>query len=384
MSPSKLTKYYACHAKWPTEDQACCQCGRGIASTGRRRASRSSESRPDVSDFSGDGTHSTKCRNYSLSGPLDDRRCHGRPEFLFKRRAQFEYQRRCAKRKDADGIVGEDESNIWQKFAENSWNVISNARPIRVGSDHDPTMNPSVRNPPRDRGYFSCSGRAFCIRKKQHLALRLSFQISPSTAPATKSDTWPSPSTVPATKSDTWASPSIAPVTKSDTWASPSIAPATKSDTWAASPITKRFDYLTLLLLSDSIAGLYYYWAILLFDSTMTERFYYLTLLLLSDSIAGLYYYWAILLLDSTITKRIYYLTLLLLSGSITWLYQYWAILLLDSTILLLDSTITERFYYLTLLLLLFYCWTLLLLSDSIAGFYQLLLSDSIAGLYYY
>ena len=29
-------------------------------------------------------------------------------------------------------------SNISQKFAENSWNVISNARPIRAGSDHDP------------------------------------------------------------------------------------------------------------------------------------------------------------------------------------------------------------------------------------------------------
>ena len=30
--------------------------------------------------------------------------------------------------------------NIWQKFAENSWNVISNARPIRDRSEHDPTL----------------------------------------------------------------------------------------------------------------------------------------------------------------------------------------------------------------------------------------------------
>ena len=29
--------------------------------------------------------------------------------------------------------------NIWQKFAENSWNVISNAGPIRPWSEHDPT-----------------------------------------------------------------------------------------------------------------------------------------------------------------------------------------------------------------------------------------------------
>ena len=28
--------------------------------------------------------------------------------------------------------------NIWQKFDENSWNVISNARPIRDRSDHEP------------------------------------------------------------------------------------------------------------------------------------------------------------------------------------------------------------------------------------------------------
>ena len=68
--------------------------------------------------------------------------------------------------------------------------------------------------------------------KMQHFELILSFQISPSTAPTTKSDTWPSPSTAPTTKSDTWTSPSTAPATKSNTWPSPSTAPATKSDTW--------------------------------------------------------------------------------------------------------------------------------------------------------
>ena len=31
-------------------------------------------------------------------------------------------------------------SKIWDKFAENGWSVISNARPIREWSDHDPTM----------------------------------------------------------------------------------------------------------------------------------------------------------------------------------------------------------------------------------------------------
>ena len=34
---------------------------------------------------------------------------------------------------------------------------------IRAWSEHDPTMKPSVRNPPRNRGYFSRPARAFCI-----------------------------------------------------------------------------------------------------------------------------------------------------------------------------------------------------------------------------
>ena len=78
--------------------------------------------------------------------------------------------------------------------------------------------------------------------KIQRFALRLSFQISPNTAPATKSDTSTSPNTAPATKSDTSTSPNTAPATKSDTWTSPNNAPATKSDTWTSpnnAPATK-------------------------------------------------------------------------------------------------------------------------------------------------
>ena len=36
---------------------------------------------------------------------------------------------------------------------------------IRPWSEHDPTMKPSVRNPPRNRGSFSRPPRAFCIEK---------------------------------------------------------------------------------------------------------------------------------------------------------------------------------------------------------------------------
>ena len=79
-------------------------------------------------------------------------------------------------------------SNIWQKFAENSWNVISNARPIRPWSETVPRPFPSVRNPPRNRGYFSRSGLAFCIGKcnisssgylsKFHQVLRLPRKVT--------------------------------------------------------------------------------------------------------------------------------------------------------------------------------------------------------------
>ena len=65
---------------------------------------------------------------------------------------------------------------ISKKISKNRWNVISNAGPIRPWSDHDssmirawsdhnPTMKPTVRNPPRNRGYFSSSPRAFSIEK---------------------------------------------------------------------------------------------------------------------------------------------------------------------------------------------------------------------------
>ena len=193
--------------------------------------------------------------------------------------------------------------------------------PMRGRSEHDPrpfrsrsetvSVSPQPATQPRLLFALRTNGLYWKI---QHFALRLSFQISPSTAPATKSDTWTSPSTAPTTKSDTWTSPSTAPTTKRS--------------------ITQRF--------YSAILWLYYYSAIyyseiLLIDSTTTQRLY-LTLLLRSDC-TWLYYYAAIVL-DSTTTQRLY-LTPLLRSDC-TWLYSYAAIVL--------DSTITQRLY-LTLLL---------------------------------
>ena len=122
-------------------------------------------------------------------------------------------------------------SKIWDKFAENGWSVISNARPIRDRSETVPTMKTQNWTRRAAEVTFALARSRF-YWKLQHFALRLSFQISPNTAPATKSDTWTSPNTAPATKSDTWTSPNTAPATKSDTWTSPNAAPATKSDTY--------------------------------------------------------------------------------------------------------------------------------------------------------
>ena len=125
-------------------------------------------------------------------------------------------------------------SKILEKLSENSWSVIYNARPIRAWSEHDPSMiRPWTRHlaPARSRRLHFALRRRILYWKLQHFALRLSTQISPNTAPATKSDTPTSPNTAPATKSDTPTSPNAAPATKSDTPTSPNTAPATKSET---------------------------------------------------------------------------------------------------------------------------------------------------------
>ena len=101
---------------------------------------------------------------------------------------------------------------------------------IRPWSDHE-TVSPQPASQPRLL-FEPTTSIFYC--KIQRFAPNLTFQLSPSTAPATKSDTWTSPNTAPATKSDTWTSPSTAPATKSDTWTWLNIAPATKSDTWTS------------------------------------------------------------------------------------------------------------------------------------------------------
>ena len=139
----------------------------------------------------------------------------------------------------------------------------------------------------------------------QHFELRLSFQISPSTAPATQSDTWTSPSTAPTTQSDTWTSPSTAPTTI-----------LLIDSTITQRSITQRF-YSAILLITIT-------------QRSITQRFH-TKYCAYHDSINWLYYYSAI------------YYAAILLSDSINWLYYYSAIYY--SEILLIVSTITQRFY---------------------------------------
>ena len=75
---------------------------------------------------------------------------------------------------------------------------------IRAWSDHE-TVSPQPASQPR---WPFTPTTSILYWKIQHFALRLSFQISPNTAPATKSDTCTSPNTAPATKSNThhWSS----------------------------------------------------------------------------------------------------------------------------------------------------------------------------------
>ena len=51
------------------------------------------------------------------------------------------------------------------KFRTNFSKTAETSFPMRDRSDHDPSMKPSVRNPPRNRGFFSSSPRAFSIEK---------------------------------------------------------------------------------------------------------------------------------------------------------------------------------------------------------------------------
>ena len=85
---------------------------------------------------------------------------------------------------------------IWQKHAQNSWNHVQRAADpsmIRAWSENDPSMIRELTRQSATRCATEVTFRArdeHFLRKIQHLALRLSFQISPSNAPVTSPSTY--------------------------------------------------------------------------------------------------------------------------------------------------------------------------------------------------
>ena len=216
-------------------------------------------------------------------------------------------------------------SKIKEKFAENSWSVNSNARPIRAWSEHDPSIiRPWTRHlaPARSPRLLFALRRRILYWKLQHFVLRLSTQISPKTVPATKNDAPTSPNAAPATKSDTPRSPNTAPATKSSTPRSPNAAPATKSQLLLSCYSTELLlsCYSTELLLNC-------FWTELLLNCYWTELN-----LLLKWAVTELLLKWAV--------------TEVLLNWAVTELLLKWAVteLLLNcySSELLLNCYSTE------------------------------------------
>ena len=196
---------------------------------------------------------------------------------------------------------------------------------IRAGSENETV----VRNPPRNRGYFSRPPRAFCIEKynlarsgyhsKFHRILRLPRKVTlelhqilrlprKMTLMINPLHTWNVIYNARSNKCHCPNSPNTAPATKNDTWTSRNIAPATKND------LTEHW---AMTWLSYDLTELWLDWA-------MTWLSYDLTELLLDWAMTWLSYYLTELLLDWAITWLSYDLTELLHDWAMTWL-SYWA-----------------------------------------------------------
>ena len=188
---------------------------------------------------------------------------------------------------------------------------------IRPWSDHE-TVSPQPASQPRLPFTPTTS---ILYWKIQHFALRLSFQISPNTAPATKSDTWTSPNTATATKSHEKLHLNFTKLR-------------------LPRKVTLELQVLRLprkVTLELQIEPL--------LDWAMTSLSYYLTELLLDwATMTWLSYDLTELLLDWAMTSPSYYLTELWLDWAMTWLSY-------DLTELWLDWAMTSLSYDLTELL---------------------------------
>ena len=192
---SNFTEYCACHEKWPSNLTKCCSC------------------------------HEKGCASLIVVAY--------ETSFTMRRATGITLQPHQILRLPRKSAL-QNLSEILRERLKRQFQCAADSTMIRPWSDHDPTM---IRAWTRHLAPARSSRLLFALRgrilywKLQHFALRLSTQISPNTAPATKSDTPTSPNTAPATKNDTPTSPNAAPATKGDTPTSPNTAPATKSET---------------------------------------------------------------------------------------------------------------------------------------------------------
>ena len=231
-----------------------------------------------------------------------------------------------------------------RKTAEMSFPLRGRSENDPITLDHVPRPFPSVRNPPRNRGYFSRSGRTVCIEKynisrsgylsKFHQVLRLPRKVTLELHQVLR-----------LPRKVTLELHQVLRLPRKVTLELHQVLRLPRKVTLDLHQVLRLPRKVTLelhqvlRLLRSDCTWLYSYAAIVL-DSTPTQRStitqrLYLTLLLRSDC-TWLYYYAAIVI------NWLYYYAAIVIDSTITWLYSYAAIVL--------DSTPTQRLY-LTLLL---------------------------------
>ena len=211
--------------------------------------------------------------------------------------------------------------NCTPKSKRNLPKTVAASFRVRDRSEHDPNpIRTQTRHlaPARSPRLLFVLRRRILYWKLQRFALRLSTQISPNTAPATKSDTPTSPNAVPATKSDTELLLS---------W----------TVTWLHSYFTALMLYWTFTWLNCYFTELY--WGVTLLSCYLTELLLYWAVTLVNC-------YFSELLLDWAVTLLSCYFTELLLYWSVTPLRCYFTELLLYWSVTLLSCYYTELLLY--------------------------------------
>ena len=206
---------------------------------------------------------------------------------------------------------------IWRKQMKRHLQCATDPRPFREWSEHDPTMKLSVRNPPRNRGYFSRPPRPFCIEKynisrsayhsKFHRILRLPRKVTIQLQQLLR---LPRKVTVQLhqmlrlARKVTLQLHQILRLPRKVTLELHEMLRLPRQVTLELHEmlrlprkVTWRCYYLTMLLLRDAITWRCCYFTMLWLYNAITLQCYYLTMLLLNDAITGQCYYFTMLFL---------------------------------------------------------------------------------------